>query len=218
MKKLLLIPITLTALAPMVSMVGCNQEDISIYQANEQERIDAVSLKNVEYLQYIETKQTTTFQSELVSTETLIAELSPTVYHSILTIKDGQQDTYVERFVVKRGDNDYWLYYRSSPSQTTWVEWPTTADYFTTIGRVGYENLAEYNDLSNYQFIQDKKCYIARAGTPDSAERSNSYYFKNKILNKSQYYSHNGEIEQNTTTDREYTYKKITPPLPTVEI
>ena len=216
MKKLILIPTALiTGLLPVISLVGCGDEpgpepkDLEKYKVTEQEMKDAISLKDILFLQTQYTEETGQGQTDVTINE----EFSTSVYHIVKEQKSPE--LYDELYVVHGDDDSYTGYVRDDPTTETWYDVPATEGDFQTAEKVGNQLYGIYQAYVScgfeFTFNEIDKCYSDSLSTLSSTTEI-KYYFENKKMVKMEQITTNGsESEKKTTT---FAYEQITPTPP----
>ena len=222
MKKLILIPITLTALSPTISLVGCGNPDKpeppepESWEVTDQEMQDALALKQHEYVQISLSSMTT-----VTGNNDGYMEFSPNCYYtkSLNQVGDGN-----ERFVFKEDGPSYKKYVREFETHQP-GDWtgptPSSSDEFVTVEEKGQSFLASFytaivSEGSGFMLEKSKKCYFGSIYNSDHQTSLDvELYFKDKQLTKICTWV---EIDSQLTAVQKYifAYDKIDPVPPII--
>lgn len=183
-RKLFLLPIALTTLTPMVSMVGCNKINFEDYQVTDEEFAQIISLTDVKLMQ-VDTKNFDTNTTELISERH--REYSDNVYYAIKHsyIDDSH---YIEKYVMRHsGPTDTYTKIERYDPQGQWgQEVVADKDEFFMPGDEGVLLVDIYNRVISrgltFSFSKSKKCYFAVDRYDTETETLEYYFYKKKIV------------------------------------
>lgn len=228
MKKLILIPITLTALTPSISLVGCGNPDKPVppepesWEVTEQEFEDAIRYVNEDYAQVDSHIKYFDQESGEVGEETRnLRILSPEAYFfQISDESDGILRPESESYVIKNDDDTYTEHSRKLMLSED-PRWTIDDDShnFKSIEDIGDENYYIYQSFKTLEvpILPDEvnKCYTASfEGQPTGEHFIYSYYFENKKLVKMEVDSVFSKDDPLIKTVEYIKYQEITPNVP----
>lgn len=190
---------------PAESVVGdiiIELELFDIHVVTKSEFEDALSFKNIQYLQ-----RTTFIVNAPISTEQI--EISPTVYHRIYSSSDPatMKEIYEEEYVSKNVDDTYDRYSRNDRSANYTLDKNVSADFFKTPQSENVlKKIVEMGlTYSDFKYDSYKGEYTA-----EFTDKIKIIFDNKKIV---EYVKNPSSISAENTT---YKYKEITPDLPSV--
>ncbi|MCQ2792384.1 MAG: hypothetical protein MJ208_02545 [Bacilli bacterium] len=206
--KYLLLPI-LGAL----TLFSCNDGGReNLYQVSETEFNDALSFKNIQYLQVqSQSVLSSPYGSDTVTT---LIESSPKVCHVIMDTLSSLP-SYLEKFVIKNNDNTYDEYLRNAKTGIYSFTKDVEESEFVTLTPQSMNMLIVLKSsgisYKDFKYNLDDKVYEATFIPVGTYETLTRYKFENKRIIKADLKSIEEDLNTTITT---YAYDEKTPLLP----